>query len=205
MDAAPHWEKVYREKSPNAVSWYRPHLDRSIQLIVSAAPDRNAFIIDVGGGASTLVDDLLVLGYCHVTVLDISEAALEITRARLGVTGNRVRWICGDIAKQSLPEHCFDVWHDRAVFHFLTHPAERAEYVQNVERSLKPGGHVIISTFGLQGPSKCSGLETMRYDAEGLQHEMGSRFMQTEAFTELHQTPSGGTQQFQYCHFRLCE
>ena len=203
MNTPRHWENVYREKSPGTVSWYRPHLDRSIELIQSAAPDRTASIIDVGGGESTLVDDLLELGYRNLTILDVSQMALDVTKARLGESSKFIRWVYGDITELSLPIGAFDVWHDRALFHFLTKPADRSAYVQNVEKSLKPGGHVIVSTFGPQGPTKCSGLETMRYDAEGLQQEFGNRFKRLEDFKEQHETPSGVTQEFLYCHFRF--
>jgi 2-polyprenyl-3-methyl-5-hydroxy-6-metoxy-1,4-benzoquinol methylase len=203
MDTRSHWENVYRTKAPEAVSWYRPHLDRSLTLIESASPDRKASIIDIGGGESTLVDDLLVHGYHNLTILDLSQTALDVTRARLREAGERIHWLCADVTQAYLPAHSFDVWHDRAVFHFLTKPRERLAYVRNVAWAVKPGGHVIVSTFGPEGPEKCSGLDVMRYDAASLHQEFGSRFRLVESSKELHQTPFGTTQQFLYCYCRL--
>lgn len=203
MDAVAHWEAVYGAKAPEAVSWYRLHLDRSIALIETAAPNRKATIIDVGGGESTLVDDLLAKGYCNLTVLDISPTALNVTRARLGEPGERVNWLCADVTHAYLLSHSFDLWHDRAVFHFLIEPEQRNAYVQLAARAVKPGGHVIVSTFGPDGPTKCSGLEVARYSADSLHGEFGQRFTLVESFKELHQTPFGTTQQFLYCYCRL--
>ena len=202
MDITSHWETIYKAKAPHAVSWYRAHLDHSLALIERALPDRSASIIDVGGGSSTLVDDLLACGYGNIIVLDISQTALDITAARLGKAGANVRWICADIT-QGLPELSVDVWHDRAVFHFLTQPQQRRLYVHQVLGAVKSHGHVIVSTFGPQGPTKCSGLDTMRYDANGLHNEFGKRFELVESSTELHGTPFGTTQQFLYCYCRL--
>ena len=203
MDTGSHWENVYRTKAPDAVSWYRPHLDRSLALIQSASPERSAAIIDVGAGESTLVDDLLARGYYDLTLLDVSRTALDVTRARLGKAGERIQWLCADVTQANLPGRSFDVWHDRAVFHFLSAPEERIAYVQLAARAVKPGGHVIISTFGPLGPTKCSGLYVMRYDADGLHSEFGKRFQLLESSKELHQTPFGTMQQFLYCYCRL--
>jgi SAM-dependent methyltransferase len=202
MDAGEHWENVYKTKAPDDVSWYRPHLDRSLALIEAASPDRSASIIDVGGGESTLVDDLLALGYRNLTVLDVSQTALDVTAARLGNAGTSVRWLCADITEESLPWLSVDVWHDRAVFHFLTEPGQRTAYVQQASRVVKAGGHVIVSTFGPDGPMKCSGLHVVRYDADGLHTEFGERFRLIQSSMELHQTPFGTTQQFLYCYCR---
>ena len=203
MDTGSHWENIYRTKAPNAVSWYRSHLDRSLALIESASPDRKAGIIDVGGGASTLVDDLLARGYRKLTVLDVSQTALDVTKTRLGESGKGVRWICADATQADLPGQAFDVWHDRAVFHFLTAPEQRNAYVSLAERAVKPGGHVIVGTFGPEGPTKCSGLDVVRYDAGSLHGEFGERFRLVQSFKELHETPFGTTQQFLYCYCRL--
>jgi 2-polyprenyl-3-methyl-5-hydroxy-6-metoxy-1,4-benzoquinol methylase len=203
MDTRSHWENLYRTKTPDAVSWYRPHLDRSLRLIESASPDRNASIIDVGGGESTLVDDLLAHGYHNLTILDVSQTALDVTKARLGETGERVHWLCADITQADLPAHAFDIWHDRAVFHFLIDPSQRERYVQSVLNAVRPGGHVIASTFGREGPTKCSGLDVARYDADSLHGEFGDRFKLIESSKELHETPFGTTQQFLYCHCRI--
>jgi 2-polyprenyl-3-methyl-5-hydroxy-6-metoxy-1,4-benzoquinol methylase len=203
MDAKSHWDKVYTSKAPDAVSWYRKHLDKSLGLIERAAGSRSASIIDVGGGESTLVDDLVFRGYTNITVLDISHAAVEVTKSRLGPAAEQVRWLVADITKVELEPRAYDVWHDRAVFHFLTTPEQRTAYVRQVARSVKPGGHVIVSAFGPEGPTKCSGLEVVRYDADSLHHEFGARFRLVESSTELHRTPADATQQFLYCYCRL--
>ena len=198
-----HWDSVYRSKAPEAVSWYRAHLERSLALIERAAPDRSAAIIDVGGGESTLVDDLLASGYRNLSVLDISPTAIDVARARVGEPGRGVTWLAADVTDAALPVQCYDVWHDRAVFHFLTEPDQRAAYVRQVVRSVKGGGHVIVATFGPQGPVKCSGLDVVRYDAGSLHGEFGAHFRLIESATELHQTPSGATQQFLYCFCKI--
>lgn len=199
MDAKAHWEKVYAGHKPDGVSWYRPHLDASLALIERNAPDRSSALIDVGGGESTLVDDLLLRGYKNITILDVSRTALDATRKRLGAAAERVHWIASDITRTELQPAAYDLWHDRAVFHFLIAPESRAGYVVQVLRAVKPGGHLIVSGFGPEGPAKCSGLEVARYDAESLLREFGPRFRLLESFTEQHQTPFGTTQQFLYC------
>ena len=203
MDAQSHWENIYTEKTPNAVSWYRPHLEKSLLLIEQFASDRSAPIIDVGGGESTLVDDLLERGYENVTVLDISQTAVDANRRRLGALSDRVRWLVADITKVELDHSVFDVWHDRAVFHFLTSASDRSAYVRQVARAVRHGGHVIVSTFGPEGPTKCSGLDVVRYDVESLHREFGVHFRLLGSSTELHHTPFGTTQQFLYCYCRV--
>ena len=203
MNTAEHWEKVYGSKAPDQVSWFRAHLETSLALIERAAADRSASIIDVGGGASSLVDDLVARGYWNMTVLDISQAALDVAKLRLGDAGKSIHWLVADVTEANLPAHSFDVWHDRAVFHFLTQPEQRTAYVQNVAMAVKPGGHVIVSTFGPEGPTKCSGLDVMRYDSDALHDEFGGRFRLVESSKELHDTPFGTTQQFLYCYCRL--
>ena len=203
MDAKAHWEKVYATKTPDAVSWYRRHLDRSLALIERAVHERSASIIDVGGGESTLVDDLLLRGYVNITVLDISQGAIDVTRSRLGSAADQVHWIAADITEFELEPQAYDLWHDRAVFHFLTVPEQRTAYVRQVARSVRPGGHVIISAFGPQGPTKCSGLEVVHYDAESLHREFGVGFHMVESSTELHHTPFDTSQQFLYCYCRI--
>jgi 2-polyprenyl-3-methyl-5-hydroxy-6-metoxy-1,4-benzoquinol methylase len=200
MDTQAHWERVYDTKAPDQVSWFRPHLLMSLGLIERAAGVREASIIDVGAGASTLVDDLLAAGYRNLTVLDISQTAIEVAKHRLGPAAASIRWLRANVAREDFPPHSYDVWHDRAVFHFLTNPEERLAYVRNVAWAVKPGGHVIVSTFGPDGPEKCSGLDVMRYDAESLHHEFGARFRLVESSKELHQTPFGTSQQFLYCY-----
>jgi 2-polyprenyl-3-methyl-5-hydroxy-6-metoxy-1,4-benzoquinol methylase len=203
VDTKTHWEKVYTTKSPDAVSWYRTHLETSLALIERAVNARSASIIDVGGGQSTLVDDLLLRGYTNITVLDVSQSAIERTRSRLGSVAEQVRWLVADVTKIELEPGAYDLWHDRAVFHFLTAPEQRIAYVRQVARSVKAGGHVIVSTFGPEGPTKCSGLEVMRYDAESLHREFGARFRPIESSKEVHHTPFGTTQQFLYCYCRM--
>ncbi len=203
MDSKQHWEKVYATKAPEAVSWFAPHLETSLNLIHQATQNKNAAIIDIGGGEATLVDDLLAEGYQDVSVLDISQNAIDVARARIGEKSEQVRWYCADITSATLPQHAFDVWHDRAVFHFLTEDAQRLKYVEQVMRSVKHGGHVIISTFGPEGPEKCSGLDVVRYDASGLHGQFGKTFKLINSSNELHQTPMGTTQQFLYCFCRM--
>jgi len=200
MNSEGHWESVYKSRPANAVSWYRPHLDISLGLIERAAGSVDASVVDVGGGESTLVDDLIARGYRNLTVLDISRTALDDTRRRLGSAAEHVRWIAADITKVSLPSHGFDVWHDRAVFHFLTSPEDRSAYVRAVRGSVRPGGYVIVSTFGPDGPARCSGLDVVRYDAQALHGEFGAGFRLVDASQELHYTPWGTAQQFLYCY-----
>jgi SAM-dependent methyltransferase len=199
MDPESHWERIYAEKAPNEVSWYCRHLETSLALVGKATTVTSDSIIDVGGGESTLVDDLLAGGYTNITVLDISRTAIDATKTRLGAASQQVCWVVGDITRVELEFAAYDVWHDRAVFHFLTTQRDRDAYVRQVARSVKPGGHVIVSVFGPNGPLKCSGLGVVRYDAESLHGEFGPRFRLAASSIELHQTPFGTTQQFLYC------
>ena|SRR5215831_4404282 len=203
MNSQNHWERVYKGKAPTAVSWYRPHLDKSLRLIEELAAERSASIIDVGGGESTLVDDLLARGYENITVLDISETAFEANRKRLGSLADRVHWIVSDITRAELEPGAYDLWHDRAVFHFLTDSESRQAYVRQIVRSVRSGGHVIVSTFGPEGPTKCSGLEVVRYDADSLHREFGRRFRMLGNSKELHRTPLETVQQFLYCYCKV--
>jgi len=203
MDVQRHWEKIYSQKAPDAVSWYRAHLETSLELIERTVPEASASIIDVGGGESTLVDDLLARGYHNITVLDLSQTAIDVNKARLGAASDRIHWWVADVAKADLPPNAYDVWHDRAVFHFLTTIDDRMAYVCQVANAVKPGGHVLVSTFGPEGPTKCSGLDVVRYDAESLHKEFGVRFRLLHSFKELHRTPFGTSQQFLYCLCRL--
>ena len=202
MQSKDHWEEVYSTKPTDAVSWFQPHADLSLDIIRSTCLGRDAGIIDVGGGASTLVDDLLANGYTDLTVLDLSGAALSSARKRLGAQESKVRWIEADITSADLPANRYDIWHDRAVFHFLTDPADRAAYVQTVLHSVKPGGHVIVATFGADGPLQCSGLPVMRYSADALHDQFGAAFQLLDHREEEHHTPSGAVQQFVYCYCR---
>ena len=198
-----HWEGIYRRLPADAVSWYRPHLETSLDMIERVAGGRAASIIDVGGGESTFVDDLLARGYGHVTVLDISETAVAECKKRLGAAAERVRWMAADVTTTNFERAAYDVWHDRAVFHFLTEPEKRAAYVRNVAQAVKPGGHVIVGTFGLHGPTKCSGLDVVRYDQDHLHGEFGAQFRAVESREEIHRTPAGKIQQFLYCMCRV--
>jgi 2-polyprenyl-3-methyl-5-hydroxy-6-metoxy-1,4-benzoquinol methylase len=203
MDVKTHWEMVYKTKAPDTVSWYLPHLETSLALIERTGASLSSSIIDVGGGESTLADDLVSRGYQKVTVLDISETAINVSKQRIGDATDQVHWLVADVLAAELDLLAYDVWHDRAVFHFLTTMEQRIAYVQNVARSVKRGGHVIVSTFGPEGPTKCSGLEVMRYDADSLHDQLGARFRLIESAQELHETPQGTTQQFLYCYCRV--
>jgi SAM-dependent methyltransferase len=201
MDAMQHWERVYATKQPDEMSWYRPHLDISLRLIADA--DRDARIIDVGGGESTLAHDLVERGYDNVSVLDLSGTALAVARQRMGSDADRVRWLHGDVTRYPLEPRAYDVWHDRAVFHFLTEQSDRVAYVRQVARSVAIGGRIIVATFGPDGPTKCSGLDVVRYDAQALHAEFGARFKLVDHVAEAHQTPWGTVQQFVYCYCNL--
>ena len=203
MSQREHWEELYRRKRSGEASWYRPHLDRSIQFIERAGLSPSAAILDVGGGASTLVDDLLDRGFTNVTVLDLSEKAMAEAKERLGQRGQAVTWIVGDITEVDLPVHRFDFWHDRAVFHFLTEEAARRRYVATVRRALGPNGHILVATFGPEGPDHCSGLSVVRYSAEGIHGQFGDEFSRVGSETEIHQTPWGVEQEFVYCYCRI--
>ncbi|MEY2842469.1 MAG: hypothetical protein RI920_506 [Pseudomonadota bacterium] len=197
-----HWESVYTHKPADAVSWYAPHLDESLRYIARAAPEKAQAILDAGGGESTLVDDLLRAGHVDITVLDISAKALADTRHRLGPAGDRVKWLAADVLEADLPTAAFDVWHDRAVFHFLTTDDQRTRYVRQVLKALKPGGHAIVGTFGPDGPLQCSGLDVARYAPDELHGAFGDPFELLDTRIDLHTTPWGSTQQFVYCFCR---
>lgn len=205
MSSKKHWNSVYTTKKPEQVSWFKPHLDRSLAFLEAANVSQTAGLIDVGGGTSTFVDDLLDRGYMNITVLDLSSAALDATRTRVGERGSGVKWICADVTNAQLPVGAYDFWHDRAVFHFLQEPRARARYVAAVRKSVKPGGHIVVATFGPHGPEKCSGLEVMRFTPEALHAEFGSDFARVASATETHTTPWGSEQEFVYCYCRLPE
>ncbi len=202
MQSKEHWEHVYSSKATDAVSWYQEHADHSLRLIQGTGVPLSAPLIDVGGGASTLVDDLLAKNYQNITVVDLSAAALGSAKSRLGGHADAVKWLEADITKADLRVHAYDVWHDRAVFHFLRAPEDRHAYVQAVLRSVKPGGHVIVATFAEDGPLECSGLPVMRYSANQLHAEFGDTFTLMAHEQEAHHTPLGTTQQFTYCYCR---
>jgi 2-polyprenyl-3-methyl-5-hydroxy-6-metoxy-1,4-benzoquinol methylase len=203
MDPKAHWETVHRTKAPTEVSWYQDHPERSLDFIARTGMPKSGALIDVGGGMSTLADDLLAAGYTDVTVLDIAAAALAVAQARLAERARDVTWIEGDITRVALPAAHYDLWHDRAVFHFLTDPADRARYVAATHHAVKPGGHVIVATFASDGPSQCSGLDVMRYDPASLHDAFGDAFALVDSARETHVTPTGREQRFVYCYCRV--
>lgn len=197
-----HWENFYSTRATTAVSWFQVHAELSLRLVRSTGATADSPIIDVGGGASTLVDDLLTAGYQNVTVLDLSAAALHAARGRLGARAASVQWLEADITCATLPAGAYEVWHDRAVFHFLTAPDDRAAYVRAALHAVKPGGHVIVATFADDGPTHCSGLPVVRYSADELHAAFGERFELLRHEKEAHRTPFGTVQQFVYCYCR---
>jgi SAM-dependent methyltransferase len=205
MDRREHWENVYRRNAPSALSWYQPEPTVSLELIARVAPDFDAPIIDVGGGASTLVDGLLDTGYRDVTVLDLSDAALTAARVRLGSRASKVKWLEADVLAAPLAPSAYAVWHDRAVFHFLTDPRDRAAYVATAHAAVRPGGHVIVASFALDGPARCSGLDVVRYSPESMHSQFGPEFRLLASVRDEHHTPSGKTQAFVYCLCRVDE
>jgi SAM-dependent methyltransferase len=203
MSREKHWEAIYRSKAPTEVSWYQPEARLSLDLIRRVAPQVDTPLLDVGGGASTLVDGLLSAGYRHVSVLDLAPAALARAQERLGERAAQVRWIVADVLDAPLPAASCAVWHDRAVFHFLTDARDRARYVAQVERVVRPGGHVIVASFAPDGPTRCSGLEVVRYSPEGMYAEFGADFRLLDSVREDHRTPGGSVQAFVYCLCRV--
>jgi SAM-dependent methyltransferase len=200
FDRKGHWEHIYSDKKSTEVSWYQLSPEISLSLIEDLALAPSANIIDVGGGASTLVDFLLMAGYQNISVLDIAHSAIEQTRDRLQQLADRVEWLEKDVTAFEADIR-YDLWHDRAVFHFLTDAEDREKYVESVYRALRSGGHAIIATFNLDGPEKCSGLDIVRYSSETLSDVLGDRFKLLETRAEEHMTPSGASQHFVYCHF----
>jgi ubiquinone/menaquinone biosynthesis C-methylase UbiE len=202
MNAKFHWQNIYETKATTQVSWYQEHAKFSLQYIQNTGVRKSDHIIDVGAGASTLVDDLIENGFQNITVLDVSGAALELARQRLGAQAAVVNWIEADITRVDLPRDAYDVWHDRAVFHFLTQASDRQYYVETVLRAVRKGGHVIVATFAPDGPERCSGLDVMRYDPESLHEEFGNGFDLVDSTRETHHTPFGTEQKFIYCYCR---
>lgn len=201
--AADHWEHVYQTKAPDQVSWFQPDARLSRELIEQAVPNRSAAIIDVGAGASTLVDGLASAGYRNLTVVDVSASALDITRRRMGADAVGVTWQVANVLDAPVPAAAFDLWHDRAVFHFLTGDDDRARYVAQVRHAVRAGGHVLVATFAEGGPTRCSGLDVARYSVESLHAQFGPDVELVTSRQEVHRTPSGAEQAFTYCLFRL--
>ncbi|WP_280554502.1 class I SAM-dependent methyltransferase [Halomonas sp. 25-S5] len=202
MSQKDHWEQVYTSKATEELGWYEPHLRTSLNLIQGLGLAMDASIIDVGGGSSTLVDDLLDAGYRSITVLDISERALSLAKKRLGSKAELVTWWVGDMEEIDLPEGHYDVWHDRAVFHFLTGADQQHDYRDKLLRSLAPGGHFVVGTFAPEAPPTCSGLPVQRYSPEQLEATLGESFELIHHRKALHMTPGGVRQMYLYCHFR---
>jgi SAM-dependent methyltransferase len=205
MDRREHWDKVYKARGDTGVSWYQPRAELSLQLIARLAPDRGTPIIDVGAGASTLVDGLLDEGYEALTVLELAPQAVALAQQRLGERARRVQWMTADVLDVPLPEAAWNLWHDRAVFHFLTDPADRERYVAQVRRAVRPGGWVLVAAFGPDGPVKCSGLDVVRYGPEALHEQFGADFALQQSVGEEHHTPGGAVQSFVYCLCRFGE
>ena len=200
FDRKAHWENVYREKSPLDVSWYQEKLSISLKLIRSAQVSSGELIIDVGGGASTLADCLIEEGYTNITVLDISKKALACAKTRLGPLEQRIDWCELDVTEYDASHHS-SVWHDRALFHFLTRESDRRTYIKALRNSLRSGGHLIMAGFAIGGPPKCSGLDVVQYDAVSLMAQLGKGFELLEEKNEAHLTPTNRKQDFLYCHF----
>jgi SAM-dependent methyltransferase len=198
-----HWEGVYTKKGENEVSWFQESPAPSLQLIAQVGATPASAIIDIGGGASRLVDNLIEQGFEDVTVLDLSEAALEAAKARLGGRAAQVQWIVADATVWE-PLKAYDIWHDRAAFHFLTEDRDRAAYIARLERALKVGGYAIIATFALDGPERCSGLPVVRYDPASLGQSLGRAFQLVDTRRQIHATPWGSEQSFQFSVFRRC-
>lgn len=196
-----HWQRVYSSKDPERASWHQPSPHTSVDLIEAAEKSRDSAVIDVGGGASVLVDRLLDLGYLDVTVLDVSSRALALARERLDARAEFVKWICEDVTAM-IPERQYAVWHDRAMFHFLTDEIDRALYTAVLYEAVEPGGWVILGTFAPDGPEACSGLETCSYDGPGLAAELGNGFRLVDERRETHTTPAGVEQRFAWSVFR---
>jgi SAM-dependent methyltransferase len=198
--AASHWESVYTRKEPEQVSWFEPDPTRSLALIESAGLRRDAAILDIGGGASRLAARLAAGGYTDITVADISSAALEHARAQAAGAAEHITWVEADIRTHEFTRGC-DLWHDRAVFHFMVSSHDRDGYLALLRRTLRRGGHLILATFGPQGPQQCSGLPTARYDAAGLAALLGPDFTRVSSGLATHRTPASVDQQFLYTHF----
>jgi SAM-dependent methyltransferase len=200
-DRQAHWNNVYRTKREDEVSWFQASPTVSLDLIHASGIEHNASIVDIGGGASRLVDALLDEGFTDVTVLDLSEESLATAKARLGARAARVTWVVADVTRW-VPMRIYDLWHDRAAFHFLTAPEDRAAYAERVSRAVRAAGHVIIGTFAPDGPERCSGLPVARHDAESIGHALGPPFELIESRRHDHQTPMGGSQKFQFSRFQ---
>lgn len=200
VDRQTHWQNVYTTKGEKEVSWFQERPEISLEFIAATRAGPNSAIVDIGGGASRLVDALLDEGYCKLTVLDLSEAALAASRKRLGLRAETVTWVAADVTTWR-PSERYDVWHDRAAFHFLTDEQDRRAYVSRLEGALREGGEAIIGTFALNGPERCSGLPVARYDGSGLAAALGPKFRLLASREDKHRTPWGTFQVFQFSRF----
>ncbi len=198
-DPRAHWQQVYAEKDPRRVSWYEHVAERSLALIEEANLQSDAAIVDVGGGLSRLAADLLSAGFTDVTVADVSRLALDRAQAAMGGAAQRVHWVEADVRRHDFGRR-FDLWHDRAVFHFMVAGADRNGYLEVLRRTLRPRGHLVVAVFGPDGPTSCSGLPVARYDLADLQRALGDDFVPVASALHTHRTPSGGRQQFLYAH-----
>ncbi|PXV58301.1 Methyltransferase domain-containing protein [Dyella jiangningensis] len=197
-----HWDAVYSGKDEAKTSWFRPHLDESLRLIDALDLPRQAPVLDVGGGRSTLAEDLLARGFSDIGVMDLSAVALDETKQRLGEHAGRVHWMTGDVTEVALPAAHYALWHDRAVFHFLVDAEDRARYAAAMAHAVRPGGHAVIGTFAADGPKRCSGLPVARYDASSLAAMFASEFEPVAHSRDVHRTPSGNEQAFTYVVLR---
>lgn len=202
MNNKQHWETVYNDKDSDSVSWFQSQAKQSLSMIDALQLPKSASLIDIGGGASNLVDDLLNRGFQQLQVLDLSATALAVSRQRLGVKAASVKWRVGDITQIQLSDNSIDLWHDRAVLHFLTDHSDQRLYTKNLSHAVKPQGHVIIATFAEDGPQNCSGLSIQRHSAESLQLLLGDEFELLSQYNEQHETPFASSQNFIYCLFR---
>ena len=200
MDRKAHWEKIFSDKAPEQLTWYQAQPQQSLQLVTESGLHRKARIIDVGGGTSLLAGCLSDAGYERVTVLDIATKALQKNQRQLGKRAAAITWVEADVTRAPLAANCYDLWHDRAVFHFLVEPEDRERYREALLRSLRPGGHLILATFAINGPEQCSGLDVVRYGAAKIEATFGNDFQLRRSVEEEHRTPWDTTQSFTYFH-----
>ena len=202
MSKKDHWEQVYKTRSIDRVGWYKSHLQTSLTWIKELDLAKDDPVIDVGGGASTLVDDLLESGFKSISVLDISDEALSLVKERLGKKKDLITWLTGDVTTFDFQPNSYELWHDRAVFHFLTTHEQQQKYRDNLLKALKAGGNLVVGTFAPEAPPMCSGLPIQRYSAEQLENTLGIEFKLKRHHKEMHITPGGVEQMYLYCLFR---